>query len=196
MTDPTRPLAERAARGDRQALAELLELHLPTLRAFVRMRAGPALRAREAESDIVQSVCREVLEHADGFRYAGESGFRRWLYMTTVRKVLHKDAHQHAERRDVRREQGLADGAEQLGELGHAYRFASPSQEAIGREELERMESALARLADDDREVILLSRIVGLSRTDIAAEMGRTEAAVKNLLHRALAKLADELRSG
>ena len=42
----------------------------------------------------------------------------------------------------------------------------------------------------------MLSRIVGLSRAQIAEETGRTEAAIRNLLPRALARLADALESG
>ena len=42
------------------------------------------LRAMESTSDIVQSVCREILQHKDRFQYPGEDGFRRWLYTTDI----------------------------------------------------------------------------------------------------------------
>ena len=57
-------------------------------------------------------------------------------------------------------------------------------------EQAERIERAFQGLPPDYREVILLSRIVGLSRAEAAREMGRSESAVRNLLHRALAQLA------
>src|SRR5262245_7080357 len=78
---------ERAARGDREALELLLVRHLPRLRAFVRLRAGAAVRAQEESSDLVQSVCREVLLHADQFRFPSESAFRNWLYTHALRKI-------------------------------------------------------------------------------------------------------------
>jgi len=56
-------------------------------------------------------------------------------------------------------------------------------------EEIERVEAAFDKLSDDYRQVILLSRIVGLSHREVAREMGRNEAAVRKLLSRALARL-------
>ena len=84
---------------------ELLERHLPGLRAFVRLKAGALVRFRESESDIVQSTCREVLERLDEFRHGGEAGFRHWLYTTALRKILDKHEHYTAQKRDVRREE-------------------------------------------------------------------------------------------
>ena len=69
----------------------------------------------------------------------------------------------------------------------------TPSREAAGREELERLEAALARLSDEHREVVVLARIVGLSSPEIAERMQRSEGAVRVLLHRALARLAIEM---
>ena len=54
---------ESASGGDAAAIGQLLEQHLPRLRAFVRLRMGAQLRARESASDIVQSTCREILEN-------------------------------------------------------------------------------------------------------------------------------------
>lgn len=54
--DDVLALTEAACRGDRAALDALVVRFLPELRAFVRLRAGPALREWESTSDIVQSV--------------------------------------------------------------------------------------------------------------------------------------------
>lgn len=186
MDDASAELAWNASRGDREAVEELLVRHLPSLRTFVRLKTGGVVRLREGESDIVQSVCREVLQRAPAYRFGGEAGFRHWLFTTAVRKILDKRAFHTAERRDVGREGEALDAADPPAEL----RFASPSGVAIGREELERLAGAFEGLDADHREVILLSRVVGLSRADVAREMDRTEASVRNLLHRALAKLS------
>ena len=63
----------------------------------------------------------------------------------------------------------------------------------MAREELERIESAFDRLPEEYREVITLARIAGLSRAEIAERMGRREGAVRTLLSRALARLAELL---
>jgi DNA-directed RNA polymerase specialized sigma24 family protein len=51
------------------------------------------------------------------------------------------------------------------------------------------------KLPDAEREVILLSRIVGLPHEKVARTTGRTAQATRSLLHRALARLADNLEA-
>ena len=52
------------------------------------------------------------------------------------------------------------------------------------------LEAAFDDLPEHYREVVTLSRIAQLSRAEIARQMGRTEASVRNLLSRALIALA------
>ena len=184
-------LVRRAQGGDREAVGLLLERHLPGLEAYVRLRIGRAFGARDAVSDVVQSACRDLLERLDGFRHGGEQAFRHWLYATAARKIADRFAFHAAERRDVAREASPRDASVVLARaLGDQ---ASPSQEAMGAELLARLEAAFEELAEDEREVVLLSRVAGLSRAEVAQTMGRTENAVRNLLHRTLVKLAEKL---
>jgi RNA polymerase sigma-70 factor (ECF subfamily) len=196
MSGDTLDLARRAAEGDSKAVAELLDRHLPELRAFVRLRAGAVVRAKEAHSDIVQSTCREVLEHIDRFQFPTESAFRQWLFTTALRKLVHRRDYYMAEKRGGLNEAALdassgVDGAERLAACYHS--FASPSRVAALREEVERIEAAFEELSEEHREVITLAKVVGLSRAEIGEQMGRSEGAVKMLLARALAELAAKL---
>ncbi|HVS17718.1 MAG TPA: sigma-70 family RNA polymerase sigma factor, partial [Planctomycetota bacterium] len=75
-------------------------------------------------------------------------------------------------------------------------RFSTPSGAASLREEVERVESAFDRLSDEHREVITLAHLTGLSRSEIAERMQRSEGAVRVLLHRALARLSGLLQPG
>ena len=189
-------LVARAQEGDREALEALLQRHLPGLEAFVRLRVGRAFGRREGASDVVQSACKDVILGVEGFRYGGPTGFRKWIYAIAARKVADKFAFHNAQCRDVGREATYGapfDGASQeastlIAQLSGA--FATPSQEFLGAEMLERLESALEKLEPDERDVVLLSRVAGLSRTEVAEEMGRTEGSVRNLLHRTLVKLS------
>jgi len=197
MSDETGTLVRQASQGDRPAVELLLQRHLPGLRAFIRLRAGPMIRKRESESDLAQSVCREVLEHLDKFQYGDETGFKRWLYTTALRKILHRYEYYAADKRNVMREaQGPAQGATTHGDasLMDAYRtFSTPSQHAMKREEVERVEKAFDGLRDEQREVISLAHVVGMSRAEIAAQLGKSEGAVRTMLSRALAELAEKL---
>ncbi|MEM6673557.1 MAG: RNA polymerase sigma factor [Planctomycetota bacterium] len=185
-------LSEAAASGDRAAVESLLERMLPDLRAFVRLRTGPILRNHQGQSDIVQSICREILTHADRFQHPTEGAFRRWLFTTALRKLSNQRDHLLREKRDVGRK---ATDEEADAALLESYaRIATPSRHAAMREELERFEAAMLRLDDDDRTLIVQARIVGLSRAELSEELGISTAAVRQRLHRALARLAAELR--
>lgn len=191
MADDVSRLIESAQGGDPRALDVLLGRYLPGLRAFVRLRAGPSVRAHESVSDIAQSACREVLQNLSNFKYGGEAGFKHWLYATALRKLQKRDEHWRAQKREAARVVANDDALLEL------YRsVSSPSRRAIAREELERIERAFDELGDDEREVITLARIVGLPHKEIAEAMGRSEGATRVLLHRALAKLAAKLDSG
>jgi RNA polymerase sigma-70 factor, ECF subfamily len=186
-------LAERAARGDARAMQTLLELHLDGLRAFVRLRTGPELRQRESSSDLVQSVCREILEQAHRFQHPSESAFRRWLYTTALRKISDRAEHWRAQKRDAGREEAWPSQAGDQALFQRYRSFSSPSGHAMVREEVERVERAFEELTDEQREVITLAHVAGLSRAEIATQMERSEGAVRVLLHRSLARLAEIL---
>jgi RNA polymerase sigma-70 factor (subfamily 1) len=197
MSADTPQLVERIRAGDREALEDLLRSELPGLRAYVRLRAGAALRERESASDLVQSTCREVLGNLDAFAYGGEAGFRNWLYAAALRKIMNRAEHWGAQKRDARREEPLQAGSPSAADdrgLAAVYgTLGSPSQNAVARETLDAMEAAFDRLPEDRREIIVLARVVGLDHADIAQRLGCSEASARQRLFRALAELAEWL---
>jgi RNA polymerase sigma-70 factor (ECF subfamily) len=186
-------LAVRAADGDRGALDELVVRHVDGLRAFVRLRVGAELRARESNSDLVQSVCREVLQDARRFQHPSEGAFKSWLYTTALRKIADRVEHWRTLKRDTGREERFASEATDGALLGIYHSISTPSQHAVAAEERERIERAFEQLSEEQREVIVLARVAGLSRAEIAVQTNRSEGAVRVLLHRALARLSDLL---
>jgi len=191
--EPEEDTAARAIDGDHAALVNLLEQNMAALQAFVRATAGRGLLQFEEHDDLVQSVCREILDHADRFQHPRPEAFRRWLFSEARRKVLSRRRHHHAQRRDAARIE-VSDEPDALERLLGAYRsFTSPSAGLQKREQVERIETALERLPEDQRTVVLLAHLGQWSRNDIAAEIGRSSGAVRMLLHRALATLAVEL---
>jgi len=196
MTEPLDSLLLRASQGDAPALDILLERYLPGLRAYVRLRAGPRLLEKESSSDLVQSVCRDILENEKRFQFEGETGFRRWLFKTAQRKIADRYEFYGAKKRDMAREKRPAARASAAGDeaLLECYRsFYTPSHQAMAREELARVEQAFSSLPEDQREVIVQAKIMGLTRSEIAESLGKTEGAVRTLLYRALARLSEVL---
>lgn len=195
MSDELRDLVHDAQAGDRDARNDLLQRHLPSLRAFIRLQLGHGVRSRESSLDLVQSVCREVLEGFDGFEYRGPDSFRNWLLKSAQNKIRDRGRYWGRERRTAQREAGsvaqlLHDADDERELLGQLKTFCTPSRHATAREELERAEAAFQQLSAAHREVIVLSRVLGLPHPDVAREMGRTPVATRTLLSRALARMA------
>lgn len=185
---------ESASRGDAAAVDVLLERFLPGLEAFVRLRSGKLLQAKESCADLVQSVCREVLEDLDKYHYENEVHFKRWLYFTAQRKILKRYEYYLSEKRNVNKEARPPAGADSNAhaeQLYDAYRtFSTPSRKLMIREEIAKIESAFAELPEEYREVILLNKIMGMSHAEVAKEMNKTEVATRSLLFRALGRLS------
>ena len=179
--------------GSSVPLGELLARHLPALRVYVRLKMGASLKKQESESDVVQSVCRELLQGASEFEYRGEGKLRQWLYAAALNKIRQHARYHGAAKRDTNRMQRFPDQEELLSQaFGDVL---SPSREAMANETREALETAFQTLHEDDREVILLRKVVGLTPEEIAEQMGRTVPSVRNLLNRALvrfAKLVDQ----
>jgi RNA polymerase sigma-70 factor (ECF subfamily) len=181
-------LYERATNGDAASLEALLERYMPQLHAYVHVRLGPAIRARESSMDVVQSVCRELLTARRSFEFQSETRFRAWLFTAALNKLREKHRFHGSALRDARRE--VAATADILAES-----FVTPSQDAVAAETARALQEALAQLGEDQREVIMLARVVGLPHKVIAEVTDRSEQATRQLLGRALASLTKHLRS-
>lgn len=184
-------LVRGAAEGDEASIDLLLERHLPALRAFIRSRAGPRVRARDATSDLVQSVCLQALEGADGLRARDEESFRSWLYTAALRLIYARNRFHRAQKRAVEAEApGAAPAMDSsMAPAEPAAVGPTPSHAFAAREDLARVEAAFARLTDEQRDVILLARLGDLSHAEIAEQFGCTEEAARQRLWRALARL-------
>ena len=194
MDDSLDDLVSRAQQGEVAARDDLLQRHLPSLRAFIRLQLGHGVRSRETSLDLVQSVCREALEGFEAFEYRGPDSFRNWLLKSAQNKIRDRGRFWGRERRSSQREAGsvaqLLDGDEEGALLGQLRTFCTPSRHASAREELARAEAAFRQLSPSHREVIVLARILALPHPDVAREMGRTPVATRTLLSRALARMA------
>jgi RNA polymerase sigma-70 factor (ECF subfamily) len=198
MADEHRDLVERAAKGDRPAAEELLELHLPQLLAFVRLKAGTQLRRAESSLDFVDSACRQVLHDLPRFEIRrDEADFKRWLYATVERKIIDRARRLRIEVRAAGEGNRPSMTDQEAPLLTRAWAdMITPSHDAAAREELECVERAFAQLPENYREVILQVRILGRTPADLAGEIAPTAGAVRVLLHRALARLARDAGLG
>jgi RNA polymerase sigma factor (sigma-70 family) len=188
MSDESKDLIQRASRGDEVAVDELLERHLPGLRNYVRQKISPTLLAQESASDVVQSVCREVLAGFDRFEYQGEAAFRNWLYQAALRKLVDHLRYHRAQKRDVRAISSSSLSAAEFVML--ASSIPSPSKDAILHEEVQSLERGFAKLSEPDRAIIRMVFVEGLTHAQVAEQLACTEVGSRKQLSRALARFA------
>ena len=73
-------------------------------------------------------------------------------------------------------------------------RTSDEGYEHVSFERFQSLRTALDRLPDDQREVVILRHIAGLTPVEIAEVLGKTESSVHGLHHRGRGVLRDTLR--
>ena len=175
MADELEKLIDDVSQGDVVALESVIARHLDGLAGFVRARA-PDLLAREADVDLLQSACREVLEDVrEGrFRYAGEAAFKQWLYQAALLKIRDRRRYWAADKRGGGRAEErflVTSTSGDPRQLEFLESVCSPSGAVVRKEEIEIASTAFARLDEVWRKIIVLARIEGLSHQEIAAQL-------------------------
>ncbi len=169
-------------------LGGLLVNNLAYVRAFLRLQLGAEFRARESVSDLVQSVCREILANPDRFEYRGEKAFRCWLCNAARMKLGEKKRFHMVAMRDVRREHREAE--EQRISTIVAGDLPGPCTEAMLAEQQARIEQVFDLLSPQQRDVLTRSRVLGMTHAEIAGDLGLSEANCRKVLSRGRAAFA------
>ncbi len=164
-----RLLVARAADGDHDAIRALYELYA----GMVYDNVLPLIRDRHEAEDVTQQVFMRLLAKLHLYR-PREAPFRAWL-LRMARNVALDHLRQ---RRPVPCEE-IFDREPSSDEL--PVRPAGSLRDAIGT------------LPDDQRSVVVLRHVVGLSPTEIATHLSRSEASIHGLHNRARRNLKRKL---
>jgi len=183
LTNSLAPAEERllieAAQKDPRRFAELYELHFERVYAYVSRRVWD----RAATEDITADVFHQALEHLPKFEWRGVP-FAAWLYRIAANAIADHGRRQAREGGDA--------PAEAAGQPSGPA--AEPDLEAIERR------AAIYRLVrelPEDQRRVVVARFVEERRVgEIAAAMGRSEGAIKQLQFRALETLRARMREG
>lgn len=188
----TEVLIERVRHGNAAAGQQLLVRYRARLRQMIAVRLDRRLVARLDPSDVVQEVLAEAAHKLADYLEHRPLPFYPWLRQLAWERLikLHQ-RHLHAQKRSVRREQAMALPDESALELAQRLLApgSSPSQQLLRAELRERVQAALAQLAEPDREVLVLRYLEQLSIDEIAAVLGLTRTAIKSRHVRALVRL-------
>ena len=121
----------------------------------------------------------------------------KWLQGILENALTDAIRHARAQKRDVAQEQLLTTVVQDSSARLQNWVVApdsSPSQRAEREEQLLRVSAALARLPQDQRDVILLRDSLGTPIRTIAEQLSRSEKAVAGLLVRGRRKLRELLQ--
>jgi RNA polymerase sigma-70 factor (ECF subfamily) len=178
-------LVECAIAGDAEAFGELYSIHLDAIFRYIYYRVG---EVEEAE-DLTEQVFLNVWKALPGYRRRGVP-FTSWLYRIAHNAVV--DYH----RRRKPREQAATPTNPGSAVIEIRDDQMSTLSLVIQSEEAETLARAIAKLPDDQQQVIILRFIEGLNHIEIARIMERSEGACRMLQHRALAALNQYLEKG
>lgn len=192
-------LVNRAAAGDRLAVAELLTSQRVRLKKMISCRLDQRLLSRVDPSDVVQETFAIATRELPNYLTSRPMPVFLWLRkLASQRLVDLQRRHIDADRRSVLREEvprrwndstlhGLARGL--------ADREPGPKTEAMKAERCEQLVHALAQLEAPYREILVLHYVEDLRLSEVAVELQLTPETARTRHYRALRKLRHAIRS-
>ena len=193
--DLEQQLLQQAVGGDRVATEHLLLRSYDRLLRHIRYRIPPDVQGILQAEDILQQTYVQVFRAIGEFEPRSPQSFYAWIKTIAERKLLDAQKRRTRERRrkqaTKRADAEKSFAASVLNQV--AVEEHSVSRPARMREAVSAMQIALASLPDDYRLAIRLRYVEGQSLEDVGKRVGRSEDAVRGLLHRAKRKLRDAM---
>jgi len=189
----TRHLVVLAKEGDKSALSQLYRVYAERVRWMVRFRMSGELRSKLDSMDLVQDTLIHAFNGLDNFTYKNEGDFVRWLSKIAENELRGSLRKLHADKRDIRKVVRFDHDRPTTGG-GYAGMPApvdatTPSVIMSKKDELAKLEKAIDELKPEYREVIVLTKIDGLSYNEMGERLGKSDDAVRKLVSRAMAEL-------
>ena len=189
-------LVIRLQAGDTSAVGPYLDLKRPQLLAFIKKTTGDHLLKVVAIEDLYQEVATSAWSAFPKIANS-ELDPMAWLFQLTRRRI--SDAHRFhfgAQRRSQARVVSIdgegADDRMSLQEL-LVSSITSPSMIVSRNFRLNRVQSALAEMGEEVTTIIRLRYVDGLSTSEIAERLKKSDVSIRVTLSRSLKKLSDTL---
>jgi len=169
-------LTADAVGGQPAAIESLLRQIRPMVLRYCRARLGRISGHYQVADDVAQEVCIALLSALPRYRDMGRP-FASFVFGIASHKVA--DA--------MRSASSLAIPTEDLPD--EADDRPGPEETAVAYLEAERVRKLLTRLPAQQRELIVLRVLAGMSAQETGNELGMTPGAVRVAQHRALTRL-------
>lgn len=169
-----RKLIAQAIAGDREASAQLLRHHQPSLRAYLHRLSGRA--------DVAEDICQEAFVRVLSNLHRFDDRFRFSTWLFTIAKRLYVNARQkhspvfNTEALSWRQGNGTGPGVQ-------------TSDDEVAGHVKDALQDALMELGEVQREVVVLFHQLDWPISTIAEHMDMPEGTVKSHLHRSRQKL-------
>ena len=178
--EPFATLLSAAQAGGEWAYERLYRSLAPAVAGYLRVQG-----AADPE-DLTSEVFERAFSNVGRFQ-GGEAQFRSWVF--TIAHNCLTDERRRAARRPVRVEGDIADVAPAKLPTGDA------EDDAVRRLATERVRRVCEGLVPDQRDVLLLRMLAGLTVEEIAEALGKTPGAVKALQRRGLAAIRRQMQN-
>jgi len=197
-SEKTQELLAGAKGGDVAAVNRLMERHRDSLRRMVQLRLDQKIQRRIDVSDVVQDVLVEANRRlADYLKTGSQMPFHLWLRQIAQDRII--DAHRRhrvSAKRSVDKERPLAvPAANDHSTIQLAAQLCdrqlTPAAAATQAEMAKLVEAAIAKLPDQDCEIIIMRHYEQLSNQEIAQALGLTEPAASMRYLRAIRRLKE-----
>ena len=176
-------LFERAAKGDRLALGELIGRYKDFLYGLlVRLAGGDEHRAEDFFQDTFLNAMRASAT------FDAKKAFKPWITAIAVNRVR-DDARKRKVRSEITLEQPGADGEDRGQRFEALATGEDPGDAAERRDEEEKVRRALDRLTALEREVVLLHFFNDMTLQETATALSAPLGTIKSRLHAALTRL-------
>lgn len=183
-TAPTSPEAEalvaKAKSGDREAFATLYRMYLPTVYKFLYYR----LNNKTQVEDMTAEVFLRALRKIEDFTWTG-ADFGAWL-LRIARNLVLDEAKSSRARLELATDEMPEESA---------GRAATAEDAAIERFTNSEVKDAIQRLRPDQRDVVTLRFLHGLSVSEVSEIMSKKEGTIRTLQFRGLKSLEKVLVS-
>ena len=192
----TRTLIRDGKEGDANALSTLFARYQERVLRIVRLRLSAPLldRLRLQSMDILQETFLHAIRKLKDFEPTTEASFLHWLSRIVENVIRDQIDYSRAGKRDSAAERSL-DQSIAL-QSGHVHlrdlipdEGTSPTQAVVRKGIRSIVDNLLLELEEPERELIIQRKLEGLTFGEMAAELGKSEDAVRKLFNRSFQKL-------
>ncbi|MEZ4867992.1 MAG: sigma-70 family RNA polymerase sigma factor [Caldilineaceae bacterium] len=179
MTEATEEsLLARAASYDERALGELYDRYEARIYSYIFRRTGNDVVAEDLTAQVFLKMLEAVRDQK-----AWHSSFSGWLY-----RIAHNAVIDYYRKRDRQQHVAIEDALTVPTTEHNPVLVTEMNLDAV------RLRGAIARLTDEQAEVVTLRFLEGYSISEVAMMMDKTEGSIKALQYRAVSTLRQLLQ--